>query len=31
VVTLARADCGVLRERCRERHDVLAVVADGGG
>ena len=31
VVTLARADCGVLRERCRGRDHVLAVVEDGGG
>ena len=31
VVTLARADCGVLRERCRGRDDVFAVVEDRGG
>ena len=31
VVTLARADCGVLRERCRGRDHVFAVVEDGGG
>ena len=31
VVTLARADCGVLRERCRGRDHVLAVVENGGG
>ena len=30
-VTLARADCGVLRERCRGLDDVFAVVEDGGG
>ena len=29
VVTLARADCSVLRERCRGRDDVFAVVEDG--
>ena len=29
VVTLARADCGVLRERCRGWDHVLAVVEDG--
>ena len=31
VVTLASADCCVLRERCRGRDHVLAVVEDGGG
>ena len=31
VVTLALADCGVLRERCRGRDHVFAVVEDGGG
>ena len=31
VLTPARADGGVLRERCRGRDHVLAVVQDGGG
>jgi hypothetical protein len=31
LLTLVRADCGVLRERCRGRHDVFALVVDGGG
>jgi hypothetical protein len=31
VLTPARADGGVLRERCRGRDHVLAVVEDGGG
>ena len=29
VLTRACAGCGVLRERCRERDDVFAMVADG--
>jgi hypothetical protein len=31
VVTLAGADCGVLRERCRGRDHVFAVMEDEGG
>jgi len=31
MLTLVRADCGVLRERFLGRDDVCAVVVDGGG